>query len=105
MPPPPPPPGMSLGDIYYVLFRHKWKIVLISILGLIGAMVLQFVWPRSNQSGPRLFIKYVQDTKSPAQFGPGDARVRTPDDLGDKILNTELEILTSLDLAQEVATN
>ena len=108
MPPPPPippPAGLTLGDIYYVLFRHKWKIVLISILGLIVAIVLQFVWPRQYQSGARIFIKYVQDTKSPAQFAPGDARVRTPDDRGDNILNTELEILTSLDLAQEVATN
>ena len=104
-PPLPPPAGLSLGDIYYVIFRHKWKIVIISILGLIVAIVLQFVWPRSYQSEARLFIKYVQDTKSPVQFGPGDDRVRTPDDGGDHILNTELQILTSLDLAREVATN
>ncbi len=108
MPPPhvpPPSPSLSLGDIYYVLFRHKWKIVLISILGLVGAIVLQFVWPRPYQSNARLFIKYVMDSKSPGQVGPGDARVRTPDDRGENIINSELEILTSLDLAQEVATN
>jgi uncharacterized protein involved in exopolysaccharide biosynthesis/Mrp family chromosome partitioning ATPase len=103
--PTPPPTGLSLGDIYYVLFRHKWKIVLISSLGLVGAIILQFVWPRPYQSEARLFIKYVMDSKSPGQLGPGDTRVRTPDDRGDNIINSELEILTSLDLAQEVATN
>ena len=29
-----PPPSISLGDIYFVVFRHKWKILVMSLLGL-----------------------------------------------------------------------
>ena len=29
--------GINLKDIYYVLFRHKWKIILFSLAGVIAA--------------------------------------------------------------------
>jgi len=38
-----PPVGMSIGDVYFILFRHKWKILLFSVAGVIGAVVLLYV--------------------------------------------------------------
>ena len=35
----PPAPGMNLGDVYYVFFRHKWKIALVFVLGVAGAAI------------------------------------------------------------------
>src|SRR5438445_2465862 len=102
---PTPPPGLALGDIYYILFRHKWKIAAISAVGLAAALLLPLAMPLAFQSEAKLFIRYVMDTKSPGQVGANDTRIKSPDERGENIINTELEILTSLDLAQEVVTN
>lgn len=98
----PPAPGMTLGDIYYILFRHKWKIIIFSALGLITALILPAVMSRPFQSEAKIFIRYVLETKSPGQAG-GDSRIKSPDEGGGSIINSEIEILTSLDLAQQVA--
>src|SRR5258706_8230462 len=100
-------PGLSVGDIYYILFRHKWKIVSISGIGIAAALILPFFWPRPYQSEAKLFIRYVVENRGPtiSQVGANDSRVKSPDERGENIINTELEILTSLDLAYEVATN
>ena len=103
--PPPPAPGLTLSDIYYVLFRHKWKILMISALGLIAACLLPLVWRRPYISEAKLLIRYVLDNRSVVVTGPNDPKVKTPDDRGENIINTEMEILTSLDLARDVATN
>ena len=34
---PPPPAGISLDEIYYILFRRKWVILGFSLLGFIAA--------------------------------------------------------------------
>jgi uncharacterized protein involved in exopolysaccharide biosynthesis/Mrp family chromosome partitioning ATPase len=96
---------ITLGDIYYILFRHKWKIAIITTLGLIAAMIVPVVWPRSYTSEAELLIKYVLDSRVPTGPEGHSSRVTLPDEAGRNIINTELHILTSLDLAQEVATN
>jgi hypothetical protein len=35
---PPPPAPITPSDIYYVLFRHKWKILIISAIGVVAAL-------------------------------------------------------------------
>ena len=96
-------PAISLADIYYIIFRHKWKIVSIVGVGFTAAIFLPLIWKLPYQSEAKLFIRYVLETKSPGQIGANDSRVKSPDERGENIINTELEILTSLDLAQEVA--
>jgi uncharacterized protein involved in exopolysaccharide biosynthesis/Mrp family chromosome partitioning ATPase len=97
-------PLLTLGDIYYILFRHKWKILLFSAIGLIAAAIIPFVWPHVYESEAKLLVKYVVDNRVLSD-PTGDARVSLPDGSGRNIINTELQILTSLDLANEVATN
>jgi uncharacterized protein involved in exopolysaccharide biosynthesis/Mrp family chromosome partitioning ATPase len=97
-------PLLTLGDIYYILFRHKWKIVGFSAIGLLVALVIPFVWPHVYESEAKLLVKYVVDNRVLSD-PTGDARVSLPDAAGRNIINTELQILTSLDLAEEVATN
>ena len=97
-----PVPGISLEDIKYVLFRHKGKIAVISAITVLVAAGLYFLWPVPYDSEARLLIKYVVDTKNPSQMGTGNSRVSTPDDRGETILNTELEVLGSFDLALDV---
>jgi uncharacterized protein involved in exopolysaccharide biosynthesis/Mrp family chromosome partitioning ATPase len=98
-----PPPGINLDDLLYVLYRHKWKIAIIALLAVAAAGAVYFTWPLPYRSEARLLIKYVVDSKNPSQMG--SAKVTSPDDRGDTILNTELEVLGSFDLALEVAND
>jgi len=96
-------PTFSLGDIYYVLFRHKWKIILCSLAGLLAAFVAFKLGPPPYQSEAKLFIRYVTEGK--ALNAPGeDAKTKSPDQRGETIINSEVQILSSLDLARQVAT-
>jgi len=102
--PAPPPPGLTLADIYFVLFRHKGKILGISAAAVALAAVFYLKWPVPYQSEAKLFVRYVVETKAPAQNQTDAQKVKLPTERGgENVINTELEILSSLDLAQQVA--
>lgn len=94
---------LSISDIYYILFRNKWKIILCSLLGFASSFVLYKLRPPPFQSEAKLFIRYVvsEDGKT---AGPGrdDTVIKSPDQRGETIITSELEILNSMDLAEEV---
>lgn len=92
---------MTLGDFYYVLFRHKWKIMFFSAMGVLAAAGLFVTQRPPYQSEAKLLIRYVMDSKSLNPAG-SDSKIREPDARGDSIINTEVEILTSFDLVQQV---
>ncbi len=56
--------------------------------------------PLTYQSEAKLLVKYVVENKSPGQVGSGST---VTSDESANAINTEMEILTSLDLAQQVA--
>jgi polysaccharide biosynthesis transport protein len=97
-------PSMNVGDIYYVLFRHKWKILICTLLGIGAAAAFYILMPAPYQSEAKLFIRYVTEART---AGPLDdeARTKSPDQRGETIINSEIAILTSLDLATQVATS
>ena len=97
---------MALNDIYFVLFRHKWKIISLSAIGFVlAAAGIYLVKPPTYQSEANLLIKYVQPAirrTIPTMGGPQNRSL----DIGSEgVLNTEVAILNSFDLAYEVATN
>jgi uncharacterized protein involved in exopolysaccharide biosynthesis/Mrp family chromosome partitioning ATPase len=98
-----PAPGINVGDILYVIFRHKWKLLSICAVGLSAALALPFVMPPPYESEAKLFIKYVVEPKSASQAGANESEIKSADQQGETIINTEVEILTSLDLAKQVA--
>lgn len=97
--------GISLGDIYFVLFRRKWLIAAISGAGILAAVVLYLATPTTYVSEAKLVVRYVLENKSPPTAGGGSENIKSPDSGADSIMNSELEILTSRDLALLVATN
>ena len=99
---PPPPPGLTLGDVYYILFRHKWLILILSLVAVVTAGAVRFFWPVPYQSEAKVLIKYVKETKPPEQTA-FDSQVTSLDSRGEKIIIAEIEILTSMDLADSVA--
>ncbi len=96
--------GMSLSpsDVYFILFRHKWKIILLSILGVVVSAGIYLVIPPTFRSEARLFIRYVEERTAPISMG-SETQTRSPDSRGDTIINSELQILSSMDLALKVA--
>ncbi|MCF7762179.1 MAG: hypothetical protein K9N62_00745 [Verrucomicrobia bacterium] len=95
-------PGIALGDVYYALFRWKRMIGLLSLAGLMAAGIYFWRAPVIYLSDAKLLVRYVID-KSPVNLVADASKVKTPDPGGRNIINTELEILTSFDLAQAVA--
>ncbi|HEV2455417.1 MAG TPA: Wzz/FepE/Etk N-terminal domain-containing protein [Verrucomicrobiae bacterium] len=100
----PPPPAISLGDVYYTIFRHKWKIVLTSLLGLAAAAAIYYVKAPPYASQAELLIKYVPASTQGSIEGDTQ-KVIVPDPYGENVLNSEIRILTSLDVAEEAASN
>src|SRR5215469_4301732 len=97
-------PTMTPGDIYFILFRHKWKIILLSLAGIAAAAVYWWYCPPPFQSEAKLFVRYVLDSRS-VSTDPKNAQMTSPDEMGLSIINSEMEILTSYDLADQAAKN
>jgi polysaccharide biosynthesis transport protein len=90
--------SMELSDIYFILFRHKWKILLCSIAGLLAAGFFYLTQGRTYQSEAKLMVKYVQESKSVTPVKDSD-QIQALDMGGLGILQSEVEILSSMDLA------
>ncbi|MEI6193527.1 MAG: Wzz/FepE/Etk N-terminal domain-containing protein [Verrucomicrobiota bacterium] len=95
--------GLTLGDVYFVVFRHKWKIITIAIAGIVAAAVFYFSHPPLYESQAELFVRYITDTRSVSAPDNGSSMTTTRDVVGVGVINSEMEILRSFDLAQQVA--
>ena len=93
------PQSLNLQDILYILFRHKWKILTCSALGLTAAAAVFFLYPTMYESQAKLLVRYVVDTSAIDQV---ESRSTGP--ASENLINSEVEILTSWDLAMQVAS-
>jgi uncharacterized protein involved in exopolysaccharide biosynthesis/Mrp family chromosome partitioning ATPase len=91
--------GVTLNDILFMLFRKKWIIVSFSILGLAAAIIARYSIPPSYESQAKLLVRYVVERSAI------DSIDGQPKSVGDTFINSEVEILTSRDLATDVATS
>jgi uncharacterized protein involved in exopolysaccharide biosynthesis len=94
------PSGLNLHEVLLILFRHKWKIILCALAGILASAGIYFFLPPGYQSDAKLFVRYVVDKSAVDGL---DAQIKTPNPQTDTLINSELEILTSSDLAREVA--
>jgi succinoglycan biosynthesis transport protein ExoP len=97
----PPPSGFSLGDIVYVLFKHKWKIVLTTLLACGAAAAYYFRTGPVYESQAKLMVRYLVE-ESPVD--DVDSKINTTGNkVTDAVIRSEMEILTSWDVAMDVA--
>src|ERR1039458_3367553 len=94
--------GPGPAGIHHILLRHKWKIICFSSAGLLVAVFVYFRAPVVYSSEAKLFIRYVLESRLPGGLG-GDPQVKTPDPGGVNVINTEIEIMKSQDLAAQGA--
>jgi uncharacterized protein involved in exopolysaccharide biosynthesis/Mrp family chromosome partitioning ATPase len=93
-------PALSLDDIYFTLFRHKWLILGFICLGIIAAAALQVLRPPPYISKAKLMVLYVKDIR-PSITASNQDELIMPVDLG-PVVNSEMEIIKSLDVAKMV---
>jgi polysaccharide biosynthesis transport protein len=98
------PAGISPADIYFVVFRHKWKIIILTLAGMAAAAAYYFTRQPLYQSEAELFIRYVTDARA-LNPSENNSRVTSLIDLNQNVMNSEMAMLTSFDLAAKVATN
>jgi uncharacterized protein involved in exopolysaccharide biosynthesis/Mrp family chromosome partitioning ATPase len=90
--------GMTLADIYFVLFRRKWLILGFSLAGILCALVVCLINPPQYKSEAELSLSVLE--AKPISV-PGE-ETRSMNEPSENIINTEIDILKSLDLAQQV---
>ncbi len=72
--------------------------------GILAAVALYFLKPPPYQSQAELLIQYVPQAGAMPLMG-SDQKVIMPDSRGDDIINSEIQIMTSLDLAAQAVSN
>jgi uncharacterized protein involved in exopolysaccharide biosynthesis/Mrp family chromosome partitioning ATPase len=96
--------GFNADDAIYSLFRHKWLILAFVCLGVVGAVAVRFLRPPPYVSKAELMVHYVMDSRAATTANSGGQDVQSVDLGGQNIINSEIEILKSLDVAKSVAT-
>ena len=94
-----PQSGLNVHEVLLMLFRHKWKILLCAAGGLLASLAVYFLFPPVYESDAKLFVRYVVDKSAVDGI---DAQIKTPNPQTDTLINSEVEILTSSDLAREI---
>jgi uncharacterized protein involved in exopolysaccharide biosynthesis/Mrp family chromosome partitioning ATPase len=96
-----PPSGIKLGDIFFALFKRKRTIMVCTTIGIIAAAAVYFLYPPSYESQAKLLVRYVTERSG---VDPIDAeKAAAASSQADRVIGAEVEILTSWDLAVQVA--
>src|SRR4029079_2788899 len=98
------PSNLNLSSILGAVFKRKRTILFSTAAGAIAAAAVYLLWPHSYESDAALLVRYVLDRSAvdPESTGTGvvgSAATKT----NDTFINAEVSILTSWDLAVQVA--
>ena len=98
-------PERSFGvqDVLFIVSKHKWMIFILALFGLGAAVTVYMKQKPIYQSEAKLLVRYVMETGSVDTYN----RMKSPDGGGrgdDPVIINEMEILSSVDLATEVAS-
>jgi uncharacterized protein involved in exopolysaccharide biosynthesis/Mrp family chromosome partitioning ATPase len=94
--------GINLNDIFFALFKRKWTILLCAVVGIIAAAAVYFLYPPSYESQAKLLVRYVLERSGVDPIEAERAGAAAGNE-ADRVIGAEIEILTSWDLAVQVA--
>src|SRR5271166_669709 len=93
-------PGLSPAEILLGICKHKWKVLICTVAGICAAAVFYSLSSPQYQSDAMLLVRYVVERSGvDAVASAGDAANKP----SDSVLNSEVEILRSWDLFEQVA--
>src|SRR5688572_15881939 len=94
--------SISLDDALYIFFRHKWKIILFSLVGFSIAAWIYATQETEFRSQAKLLVRYITERKNPLTSGPDEPQQLRPLDPRDSAtMNAEAEIVRSTDCILE----
>src|SRR5215510_7510594 len=93
---------VKLSDILFALFKRKRIIILCAALGIIAAATVYFLYPPSYESQAKLLVRYVTERSAVDPIEAEKAGAASNNE-ADRVIGAEIEILTSWDLAVQVA--
>src|SRR6266446_4627098 len=94
--------GIHLSDILFALFKRKWTIIFCALLGIIAAATFYFLFPPVYESQAKLLVRYVLERSAVDPIDGTKPTFQSSND-SDRVIGAEIEILTSWDLAMQVA--
>jgi len=95
--------GLKLSDILFALFKRKRTILLCAALGIIAAAAFYFFYPPVYESQAKLLVRYVLERSAVDSIDSTNAAPAAAATSNDRVIGAEIEILTSWDLAVQVA--
>lgn len=90
--------NFGVDDYLFAVFKHKRKILLFTIAGLLAAIAVYVFFPVVYESQAKLLVRYVLERSTVDPIDSSGSGKTT-----DTVINSEVEILTSWDLAVQVA--
>src|SRR5215471_1244628 len=94
--------GVHLNDILFVLFKRKRTIIVFALLGIVAAAAFYFLYPPIYESQAKLLVRYVLERSAIDPIEGTKPTFQSSND-ADRVIGAEIEILTSWDLAMQVA--
>jgi uncharacterized protein involved in exopolysaccharide biosynthesis/Mrp family chromosome partitioning ATPase len=94
--------GIHLSDILFALFKRKRTIILCAVVGIIAAAACYFFYPPVYESQAKLLVRYVLE-RSAVDPIEAEKAAAASSNYTDRVIDAEIEILTSWDLAVQVA--
>ena len=91
--------GLRLGDVLFALFKRKRTIMGCAAMGIIAAATVYFLYPPSYESQAKLLVRYVLERSGVDPVDGANSAAAT----NDTVIGAEIEILTSWDLALQIA--
>ena len=98
--PPSPKGAFGIHDVLFILFKHKWKILILSLLGFAGSAAVYIKREPIYQTEAKLLVKYVLAREN---VETNQSQMNMEGGIADHVINTEIEILNSGDVALAVA--
>src|SRR6266550_984276 len=94
--------GLNVNAILFALFKRKWTILLCAAVGIIAAAAFYFFCPPVYESPAKLLVRYVLERSAVDPIEGAKPSGTSSHDV-DKVIGAEFAILTSWDLAVQVA--
>ena len=94
--------GINLRDILFALFKRKRTIILCAIAGIVAAAAFYLFCPPVYESQAKLLVRYVLE-RSAIDPIEAEKAASASTNYTDRVIDAEIEILTSWDLAVQVA--
>jgi len=95
--------GLNLSAILFALFKRKWTILICAAVGIMAAAAFYFFYPPVYESQAKLLVRYVLERSAVDSIDSTNAAPQAALSSNDRVIGAEIQILTSWDLAVQVA--